>query len=1144
MSNFAFLAAEFPTVHEAAVEAERQAAVSPTASAFFAGKTVEIAVKWAFQNDPGLKLPYQDNIAALLHEPSFRRAAGQAVFAKAKLINQLRNRAVHQEKSIRAQDATGTVKELFHVCFWFARTYARKAKPADGLAFDAAQLSRRDDVLKKAFAHVKAQQAELDARNGELTRLLSDKENLDAELQRLRVEVAAARQAAEAAPSKHDYDEAETRDRYIDLLLREAGWALDRPEDIEFRVEGMPNAEGVGFVDYVLWGADGRPLGLVEAKRTRKDARQGQQQAKLYADRLEARYGQRPVIFYSNGYEHWIWDDTRYAPRQIGGFYKRDELELLIQRRTARKKLGSEAINRRIVERPYQQRAIRAIAKAFEEEGERKALLVMATGSGKTRTVIALVDLLMRAGWVKRVLFLADRVALVNQAAGAFKAHLPDSAPVNLVTERTSEGRVFLSTYPTMMNLIDGRQEGRARFGPGHFDLIVIDEAHRSVYQRFRAIFDYFDSFLVGLTATPKDEIDKNTYSLFDLEDGVPTDAYSLDEAVADGHLVPPMAISVPLRIVRSGLRYDQLSEEEKDHWDMLEWGEEEIPDSIEAAEVNTRLFNQDTVDRVVAHLMQNGLKVEGGDRLGKTIVFAKNQQHAQFIEARFNAAYPSLAGHFARVITYESGPYAQTLIDDFSKKNRPPHIAISVDMLDTGIDVPEVVNLVFFKQVRSKTKFWQMMGRGTRLCPDLFGPGQDKQFFRVFDYCQNLEFFGANPEIKEAGSAKSLSARLFAARLDLVRALQPKETEGFSAGEQRPYEASDASEIPPSEEDVRSSALAVLRETVAGLNLDNFIVRQKRRTVEKYQMDEAWAEIDEEARQELVDDIAPLPSASQLGTEEAKRFDLLMFSLELALLKGSKRFDQLKKQLLEIASALEDQAAIPGIAARAALIQEIQTAEWWEGVTVPLLEFVRLRLRDLIQHIEKGRKAVVYSNFADEIGESQEIELPQVGEADFARFKAKARHFLKAREDHIVLHKLRQGRPLTASDLAELEKMLLDAGIGEAGDIDRARETSEGFGRFVRSLVGLDRAAVTEAFSEFLTAGTATHQQIEFIGMVIDHLTARGTMDPVLLYEPPFTDIAPIGPETMFDEGHVVQLVRKIEAINASADAVTRTAS
>jgi type I restriction enzyme R subunit len=1138
MSNFAFLAAEFPAVHEAAVEAERQAGVSPTAAAFFAGKAVEVAVKWAFRSDPNLKLPYQDNIAALLHEPSFRRAAGEAVFAKARYINTLRNRAVHEEKTVSSGDAAGAVKELFHVCFWLARTYARKSKPADRLAFDASVLLRRDEALKKAFVHIKTQQAELDAKNGELTKLLNDKQNLDDELKQLRAAVAAARKAAEAQLDRHNYNEAETRDRYIDLLLREAGWALDKPDDLEFRVEGMPNNEGIGFVDYVLWGADGKPLGLVEAKRTRKDARQGQQQAKLYADCLEARFGRRPVIFYSNGYEHWIWDDTRYPPRQTGGFYKRDELELLIQRRIGQKKLGSESINRKIVERPYQHRAIRNVARSFEQDGERKALLVMATGSGKTRTVIALVDLLMRAGWVKRVLFLADRVALVNQAAGAFKAHLPDAAPVNLVTERTTEGRVFLSTYPTMMNLIDGKQEGKAKFGPGHFDLIVIDEAHRSVYQRFRAIFEYFDSFLVGLTATPKDEIDKNTYSLFDLEDGVPTDAYSLDEAVADGWLVPPKAISVPLRIVRTGLRYDELSEEEKDQWDMLEWGEEEIPDSVEAAEVNKRLFNEDTVDRVIAHLMQNGVKVEGGDRLGKTIIFAKNQDHALFIEKRFNAAYPALAGHFARVITHKTGAYAQTLIDDFSKKTKAPHIAISVDMLDTGIDVPEILNLVFFKQVRSKTKFWQMMGRGTRLCEDLFGPGQHKEFFRVFDYCQNLEFFGANPELKEASSAKSLSERLFAARIDLVRALDEKQRKPgeFSEINQKPYMVPGADDPPPSEQEVRAGALKTLQETVAALNLDNFIVRQRRRAVEKYRAADAWNTIDDEKRKELVEEIAPLPSEKSFGTEEAKRLDLLMFSLQLALLKGSKRFDTLRKQLIEIASALEDQTGIPAIAHQAVLIEEIQTDQWWEGVTVPLLELVRLRLRDLVQHIEKSRKAVVYSNFADEIGDGVEHELPQVGEADFARFKQKARHFLKAHEDHIVLHKLRQGKPLTPTDLSELEKMLLDAGVGEAGDIERARKTSHGFGRFVRSIVGLDRAAVREAFGEFLAAGVATASQIEFINMVIEHLTDQGVMDPALLYEPPLTDVAPTGPEKLFDEDKVTRLFTKIQAINDSA--------
>src|SRR5438477_1103854 len=446
-----------------------------------------------------------------------------------------------------------------------------------------------------------------------------------------------------------------------------------------------------------------------------------------------------------------MWDDVNYPPRAVQGFFKKAELELMIQRRTSRKSLASAEINSAIVERYYQTRAIRRIGEAFEKDRDRKALVVMATGAGKTRTVIALTDLLMRCNWAKRVLFLADRVALVNQAVNAFKRHLPEASPVNLVTEKDGEGRVFVSTYPTTMGLIDETRDGQRRFGVGHFDVVIIDEAHRSVFQKYRAIFDYFDSLLVGLTATPKDEVDRNTYSLFDLENGVPTDAYSLEEAVRDGFLVPPKAVSVPLKFQREGIKYDELSEEDKDQWDALEWDAEGgVPDHVEAEAVNKWLFNKDTVDKVLEHLMTRGMTVAGGDRLGKTILFAKNQAHADFIADRFNANYPHHRGEFARVITFKT-EYAQSLINSFAQKDKAPHIAISVDMLDTGIDVPEVVNLVFFKLVRSKTKFWQMVGRGTRLRPDLFGPGQDKQFFYIFDFCQNLEFFQENRQTVDA---------------------------------------------------------------------------------------------------------------------------------------------------------------------------------------------------------------------------------------------------------------------------------------------------------------------------------------------------------------------------------------------------------
>lgn len=1145
MSNFAFLASEFPEIFDSARQAESYAAGDPRASAFYARRTVELAVQWAYKHDSSLHFPYDDKISALIHEPSFVSRAGQAVFTKAKLIVRIGNQAVHESRQTQAKDAGDAVRELFHLCFWLARTYARRP-PADSLSFDPAFLTRKTDLVKKAFVELTRLKAETEARDKAFADLLRDKAERDAELQALRDEIARVRRENEARPDAHDYSEAETRDLYIDLLLKEAGWPLSEARDREFSVPGMPNQKGEGFADYVLWGDDGKPLAVIEAKRTKRDATAGQQQAKLYADGLERQYGQRPVIFYTNGYDHWLWDDLAYPPRNVSGFYKKDELQLLIQRRQSRRPVTGSPIDKSIVERSYQFRAIRRVAEAFEKDRGRKALLVMATGSGKTRMVIALVDQLMRAGWVKRVLFLADRVALVNQALRAFKAHLPDSSPVNLVTEKTAEGRVFLSTYPTMMNLIDERQAGKAdaklagtaRFGPGYFDLVIIDEAHRSVYQRYGAIFDYFDSLLVGLTATPKDEIDHNTYGLFDLEDGVPTDAYPLDQAIADGWLVPPVSVSVPLKFVREGIRYDDLSDTEREQWDMLEWDEEDgdPPDSVNAEAVNKWLFNADTVDKVLAHVMTDGVKVAGGDRLGKTIIFAKNQAHAEFIEQRFNKAYPHLAGHFARVITFKTD-YAQSLIDDFSKKDAAPHIAISVDMLDTGIDLPEVVNLVLFKLIRSKTKFWQIIGRGTRLCPDLFGPGEDKEFFRVFDYCQNLEFFKQNPKPDEGRNAKSLSERLFAARFDLVRALDEKHALERPPGVAEEGEAYDAGpDAAPSEDTIRAGALDFLKTYVGTMNLDNFIVRTRRKLVEKYQAPQAWSSLSDTMREELMDEVAPLPNQMKSEAEEAKRFDLLMFSLELALLKGAKNFDRLKKQLIEIASVLDEQTAIPPIAAQHALILDILSDLWWEGITVPLLELVRLRLRGLVHHIEKGRKAIVYTNFVDELGQGIEHDLPEVGAVDFARFKKKARHFLREHEDHISIAKLRHGKPLTTTDIEELRQMLLSAGIGEAAHLEKASELAHGFGLFIRSLVGLDRAAVAEAFSSFLSDTSVTADQIEFLDMVIEYLTEKGVMDPGLLYESPFIDMAPEGPQQVFDFEKTKRLVEVIRGLNESA--------
>ncbi len=742
--------------------------------------------------------------------------------------------------------------------------------------------------------------------------------------------------------------------------------------------------------------------------------------------------------------------------------------------------------------------------------------------------MIALCDLLMRCNWVKRVLFLADRVALVNQAVKAFKRHLPSASPVNLVTEKVAEGRAFVSTYPTMMRLIEESRDGQRRFGVGHFDLVIIDEAHRSVYQKYRAIFEYFDSLLVGLTATPKDEIDRNTYSLFDLETGVPTDAYDLEDAVKDRFLVPPRAVSVPLKFQREGIRYDDLSDEEKEQWDALEWDEDgEAPDRIEAEAVNKWLFNKDTVDKVLEHLMTRGLKVAGGDRLGKTIIFAKNHAHAVFIAERFDVNYPHFKGAFARVIDFKT-EYAQSLIDDFSNLNRPPHIAISVDMLDTGIDIPEVVNLVFFKLVRSKTKFWQMIGRGTRLCPDLFGPRRHKEFFYLFDYCQNLEFFSKNLEATEGAPAESLGKRLFTARLELIGALDTKirDKRGFREGD-------------APDETLRKEIAELLYGEVKAMNVNNFVVRPKRRLVEKFAEPESWEKLEADDFAQLADELAGLPTELDPENEDAKRFDLLILNLQLALLRAEPRFRRLREEVKAIAGLLEEKSNIPMIQQQIVLIQEIQTDEWWQDVTLPMMENARKRLRSLIQLIEKAQRKPIYTDFADEMGGETAVDLPGFAPPEsFDRFRAKARQFLKAHENHLAIAKLRANKPLTATDLAELERMLTESGIGTAADIERAKRESQGLGLFVRSLVGLDREAAKSAFAGFLAGKTLTANQIEFINMIVDHLTEHGAMDPALLYQSPYTDFSAKGVEGVFSSPQVDELLKSLEDVRRQAAA------
>jgi type I restriction enzyme R subunit len=1125
MSPFGFLQAEFPEVYDEANKALDNALSDPRTSCFYSRRTVELAARWAFRYDPSLSAADRDTLSDLLNDPTFKRLMDDKVFKLAKEAVRLGNNAVHDNDRVSQRDSITSLSHLFQFTYWFARTYCRGVKPAEGLVFDPRRHLTPSAEVEKASAE-QLRELEEALQRSEIERqvaleAVADRGLLEAELTRLRAEVAEAKKFAAATPDNHDYDEKETRDFFIDLLLAEAGWPFgtgDDPidgKDVEFEVFGMPNEQRVGYVDYVLWGDDGLPLGLVEAKRTRKSPLVGQQQAVLYANCLEEMFGQRPVIFYSNGFQHWIWDDTNYPPRHVQGFYTKDELALLVQRRSTRLPLSSVGVNSTIVERHYQRRAIKRIGESFEIDKRRKALVVMATGAGKTRTVIALADVLTRTNWAKRVLFLADRTALVNQAMNAFKAFMPDSAPVNLTSEKDVDSRVYVSTYPTMMNLINSTENGLRRFGPGHFDLVIIDEAHRSVFKKYQAIFDYFDALLVGLTATPKDEVEKNTYDLFDLQTGMPTDVYSLEEAVADGFLVPYKAISVPLKFPNEGIKYENLTPEEQQLWDDLDWGEEDPlpPDFVDSAAVNKWLFNSGTVDKVLETLMLDGIKVDGGDTLGKTIIFAKNQAHADFIAERFDINYPHLEGKFARIITYKVN-YAQTLIDDFSVKGKDPSIAVSVDMLDTGIDVPEVVNLVFFKQVRSKTKFWQMLGRGTRLCVDLFAPGVDKQYFRVFDFCMNFEFFSQNPKFTEGASLQSVSERRFKARLVILQLLEENQDNA-----------------------VRADMTSVLHDEVRSMNIENFIVRPHRQLVERFTKGESWNSLSDDDFDALATQVANLPTELPSEPEETRRFDVLMLQLEIALLKADTNFEKLANRVKLIAKRLSDVANIPVIRAQLEFLEEIQTDGWWEGITLSMLEEARRKIRDLVPFMPKVDKTIIYTTFDDEFGEARTFDFTDVpAHSDFEDFRAKALAFLKEHHGETAVKKIRQNWPITSEDMNELRRILIVSGIGTSEDFQRAQEQSGSFGLFVRSLVGLDRVAAKDAFAGFLERARYSANQIEFVNLIIDDLSQNGVIELSRFYEAPFTSIAPQGPNEIFSEEEIGRLAEVLEAIKKNA--------
>ena len=914
-------------------------------------------------------------------------------------------------------------------------------------------------------------------------------------------------------PFSYDPTEAQTRARYIDTMLLDAGWVkgVDWQEEVE--LAGMPNQAQVGFADYVLYGDDGKALAVVEAKRTSVDVAKGRQQAKLYADLLERQYGRRPVVFLSNGFETRM-EDGQYPERKVAVIYSKRDLEKLFNLRRIRTSLANVSVREDIAGRYYQKGAVRAVCDSLDRKNRRRALLVMATGSGKTRTVIALVDILLRHNWVKNVLFLADRNSLVTQAKRSFVNLLENLSVTNLCEEKDNfTARCVFSTYQTMMNCIDtvADEAGKKLFTCGHFDLLICDEAHRSIYHKYQDIFTYFDAPLVGLTATPKDEIDKNTYEVFQLENGVPTYGYDLAQAVQDGYLVDYRVAETKLKFLEEGIAYDDLPPEEQAAYEETFLDENgDWPDRIGAGKLNEVVFNEDTIRLVLHVLMTEGLRVNYGETLGKTILFAKNHAHAEKILQIFGEEYPHLPGYAKVIDNYMT--YAQSAIDEFSEADKLPRIAISVDMLDTGIDVPEILNLVFFKPVMSKAKFWQMIGRGTRLCPGLLD-GEDKTGFRIFDFCGNFAFFRLSKG-KPTPNGLPLQGAIFGLKAQIAWKLQDLD-----------YQTEELITF-------RRRLVEEMAAKVRELNRDNFAVKQHLRFVEQYNDERTYDILTEEKLNQLRSELTPLILPDE-DEASAVRFDALLYGIELAYL-ADKTYTRAKKDLVKRVAGIAGVANIPEIAAQSELIENILHGTYLERAGIHEFEYIRQNLRDLMKYIPRG-SAVYTTNFTDEILSTEWTEADLEND-DLKNYKAKAEFYIRKNQDAPAIAKLRSNLPLGESDVQELEQILWSE-VGTKEDYE-AEYGQKPLGELVREIVGLDMNAAKAAFSRYLNDTNLDARQIYFVNQIVEYIVHNGMLrDLRVLQGPPFDRQGSLG--EVFQDLSLWQGIRQvIDQINANAGA------
>ena len=1112
--NFEHIQSKWPELHQLAAFAEEYAITDPQSSLVKLRCFAEKVVGYLYKE---LSLPVlpTSNIFDKLTADHFTSTVPRLITDKLHAIRKSGNQAAHEGK-VDQQQAIWILKESYFVASYLFMAYANGTQqecPEFKAPEQTQPTNQSDDEFAKKNKQLTKQLAENQAR---LKRALDELEAAELAQKQAQQQAAKLKQTIDAEKlaqvktrneqivnSSFNFNEDETRKRIIDLDLRNAGWhvALDdeSTEDVgkEVKVTDQPTTTGVGYVDYVLWDDDGKPLAVIEAKRTRENIEKGRQQATLYANALEKQYGQRPIIFYSNGWDIKILDDKQgYNSRGLYGYYSKDSLQYLIKQRTLKKDLNKTPIDTAVAGRLYQMETITRVCERFSDK-HRKALIVQATGTGKTRVSIALAKRLLDAGWAKRVLFLCDRKELRKQAGNAFTEFTKE--PVHIVGKSAkntaASARVFIATYPGMLRIMN-------KYDVGYFDLIVADESHRSIYNIYGDIFKYFDALEVGLTATPVEMVSRSTCDLFGCDYKLPTANYPLEDAIEQGNLVPYKIVSYTTQFLREGIKKDNLTDEQIAQ--LEEQGIDPNELDFDAKQIDEAIKNKDTNRLILRNLMEKGLRDKYGQLPGKTIIFARNIAHAELIAQLFSELYPQHGANFCRVI-HSKYERAEELIDDFkSSDENSMRIAVSVDMLDTGIDVPECVNLVFAKPIKSKVKFWQMIGRGTRLCENLYGPGQHKTHFLIFDHWANFEYFDENPEEDDVKQAKSLLQKLFEARVTLAQTALKK-----------------------ANMDVFEQTIKLIHDDICLLPMESISVRDNWQVVETYKDLKRLNQFAPQTVSDLLEKIAPLMQwRNIMGQSEAYKFDLELTTIQTLIFTDANQIDLAKQSIMNKVESL--QMHLNEVRSKAPAIAEIQTQQYWQYLTHAALEQSRINLRSIIHLRNKSVKPPTSDFVLDITEDENQIKetdrLTKIVSIDYQIYRQEVEKTLTPLfETDSVLKKIRNGEQVTEADLAQLSSLVHTQNPNV--DLNTLKEffpeSTATLDKILRTIVGMDKNAIEQSFTTFVQQ-IHTHvnaKQQRFIGMLKNHLIRHGAIEIAQLYDAPFTQIHDMGLDGVFSQ-------------------------